>query len=265
VEAVYDVRAGFYENFVAAFEVGPTKVFSTEIFDLEVGAGGAVKDNDAVPHGREVPIAVRIEAGENRNNQGHGHQGYRAADSIRQVNIYTRKGDDGTTGLLYGGRVRKDSDPIEINGAVDEAQAALGLARAHGRADAELDEMLTRIERELYVLMAEIATLPENRDKLTFEVSMVSQGMVDRIEESIDQLATRVEMPTEFVVPGQNLTSAALDVARTAIRRAERLKVSYPIEGSFSGAYLNRLSDYVWMMARWQEGDEHVMAKGGRS
>jgi cob(I)alamin adenosyltransferase len=177
------------------------------------------------------------------------------------VTIYTRKGDDGTTGLLYGGRVRKDSDPIEINGAVDEAQAALGLARAHGRADEELDAMLTAIERDLYCLMAEIATLPENRHKLVDEQTLVTQAMVDALEANIDALATRVEMPKAFVIPGQNLTSAALDVARTAIRRAERLKVSYPIEGSLAGAYLNRLSDYVWMMARWQEGDEHVMAK----
>ena len=262
MEAFNHVRTCFHQNFVTALKVGPTKVLSAEVLDLKVGARGSVKDNDPVFDGGKVPIAVRSEARENGNSQRHRRQGYRATDSIPQVTIYTRKGDDGTTGLLYGGRVRKDSDPIEINGAVDEAQAALGLARAHGRADAELDEMLTRIERELYVLMAEIATLPENRDKLTPEVSMVSQGMVDRIEERIDELATRVAMPKEFVVPGQNLTSAALDVARTAIRRAERLNVSYPIEGSFAGAYLNRLSDYVWMMARWQEGDEHVMAKG---
>jgi cob(I)alamin adenosyltransferase len=68
-------------------------------------------------------------------------------------------------------------------------------------------------------------------------------------------------MPTEFVIPGQNLVSAALDVARTAVRRAERLTVSYGLEGSLAGSYLNRLSDLIWMMARWQEGDEHVLAK----
>ena len=66
------------------------------------------------------------------------------------MQIYTRNGDDGTTGLLYGGRVRKDTDPIEVNGAVDEAQAMLGLARAHGAEDPELDQMLTEIERDLY-------------------------------------------------------------------------------------------------------------------
>ena len=95
------------------------------------------------------------------------------------MGIYTRKGDDGTTGLLFGGRVRKDADPIEVNGAVDEAQAALGLARAHGYRDAELNEILMDLERDLYVLMAEVATLPENRSKLSAGTSLVTKEMVD--------------------------------------------------------------------------------------
>ncbi len=177
------------------------------------------------------------------------------------MRIYTRKGDDGTTGLLFGGRVRKDADPIEVNGAVDEAQAALGFARAQANGDEALDTMLVTIERELYVLMAEVATLPENRSKLTPEVSLITEDMIISLEERIDALSEKTEMPTEFVIPGQNLVSAALDVARTAVRRAERLTVSYGLEGSLAGSYLNRLSDLIWMMARWQEGDEHVLAK----
>ena len=177
------------------------------------------------------------------------------------MRIYTRKGDDGTTGLLFGGRVRKDADPIEVNCAVDEAQAALGFARAQANGDEALDTMLVTIERELYVLMAEVATLPENRSKLTPEVSLITEDMIISLEERIDALSEKTEMPTEFVIPGQNLVSAALDVARTAVRRAERLTVSYGLEGSLAGSYLNRLSDLIWMMARWQEGDEHVLAK----
>jgi cob(I)alamin adenosyltransferase len=182
--------------------------------------------------------------------------------NLGPMGIYTRKGDDGTTGLLFGGRVRKDADPIEVNGAVDEAQAALGLARAHGYRDAELNEILMDLERDLYVLMAEVATLPENRSKLSAGTSLVTKEMVDKLETLIDSLSERFAMPTEFVIPGQNIVSASLDVARTNVRRAERLSVSYKLDDSLVTPYLNRLSDLVWTMARWQEGDDHVLAKG---
>ena len=138
------------------------------------------------------------------------------------VKIYTRKGDDGTTGLLYGGRVAKSSPAIEVNGAVDEAQAMLGLARAEAEAGSELDDILLDLERDLWVLMAEVATAPENRHKLTAGASLVTPEMVTALEVRIDTLNERFEMPTEFVMPGQNRVSAALDVARTVVRRAER-------------------------------------------
>jgi len=177
------------------------------------------------------------------------------------VRIYTKKGDDGSTGLLYGGRVRKDSPAIELNGAVDEAQAALGVARAESGPGSELDEILVELERQLYVLMAEVATAPANRSKLTAGTSLVTAGMVAALEARIDDLSERVEMPTEFVVPGQNRLAAALDVARTVVRRAERLATADPMDGSLVVPYLNRLSDLVWTMARWMEGDEHMPAR----
>jgi len=192
------------------------------------------------------------------------------------MRIYTKKGDDGTTGLLFGGRVSKQSFRIELNGAVDEAQAALGLARAEAEPAGELDELLVSIERDLYVLMAEVATAPSNRRKLVPGTSQVSEAMVSKLESRIDDLMGRFEMPEEFVVPGQNRRSAALDVARTVIRRAERLAAGgldvdprgqsepvppAPLDGSYVVAYLNRLSDLVWAMARWQEGDVHVPAR----
>jgi cob(I)alamin adenosyltransferase len=177
------------------------------------------------------------------------------------MQIYTRHGDDGTTGLLYGGRVRKDAGAIEVNGAVDEAQAMLGLARSSASDLPGLDALLTEVERELYCLMAEVATAPENRSKLTEGVSKVTPAMVAELEVRIDELTEQIEMPTEFVIPGQNVLSASLDVARTVVRRAERLAVGLPLEGSEVVAYLNRLSDLVWTMARWAEGDEHVLAK----
>jgi len=178
------------------------------------------------------------------------------------VKIYTRRGDDGTTGLLYGGRVRKDSATIDLNGAVDEAQAALGVARAEADRGSELDELLIGLERDLWVLMAEVATAPDNRHKLTPGVSLVTEDMVAALEARIDALDERFEMPTEFVVPGQTRLGALLDVARTVVRRAERLAPTVVIEGSYVGPYLNRLSDLCWTMARWQE-DEHLPSRQG--
>ena len=175
--------------------------------------------------------------------------------------IYTKTGDDGTTGLYYGGRVAKDSAVIDINGTVDEAQAVLGLARAEAEPGSELDDLLTTLERELYVLMAEVATDPSNRDKLTPGSTLVTAAMVDDLGHRIDGFIDRIEMPTDFVVPGANRASAALDLARTVVRRAERLLWSAPIEGSLVGPYLNRLSDLLWALARWTEGEHHLQAR----
>jgi cob(I)alamin adenosyltransferase len=178
--------------------------------------------------------------------------------------IYTKKGDDGTTGLLYGGRVRKDSWRIELNGAVDEAQAAVGLARAETSTGSEAYERLTAVARELYVLMAEVATAPENRSKLQAGSTLVTADMVQSLEAGIDDLLERFEMPSDFTVPGENRVAAALDLARTIVRRAERLAVAdpEPPDGSLVVAYLNRLSDFLWAMARWQEGPDHTLSKG---
>ena len=177
------------------------------------------------------------------------------------VKIYTRKGDDGTTGLFYGGRVPKHAPSIEINGAVDEAQAALGLARAEAVPGSELDDIVLGLMRDLYVLMAEVATAPKNRAKLTPGSTAVTPEMVEALEERIDALSGRFPMPTDFVVPGKNRVSAALDVARTVVRRAERLaSAAPPASGSHVGPYLNRLSDLLWTMARWQE-EEHVATR----
>jgi len=176
--------------------------------------------------------------------------------------IYTRAGDDGTTGLLFGGRVPKHAPMIDANGAVDEAQAVLGVARAEAEAGSELDVMLTGLERALYVLMAEVATAPANRRKLKPGVSAVTEAMVTGLEQDIDRLSDRFAMPTEFVVPGENRVAAQLDVARTVVRRAERLVAAAPpAAGSQVGPFLNRLSDLLWTMARWQEGDHHVPAR----
>jgi cob(I)alamin adenosyltransferase len=177
------------------------------------------------------------------------------------VRIYTKRGDDGTTGLLFGGRVQKSAKRIELNGAVDEAQAALGVARAELEAGSELGELLVSLERDLWVLMAEVATAPANRKKLVPGKSLLTADMVAALEVRIDELTERTSMPAEFVVPGENRPSAALDVARTAVRRAERVAVTLPVPGSLVIPYLNRLSDLVWTMARVAEGEDHRTAR----
>jgi cob(I)alamin adenosyltransferase len=178
------------------------------------------------------------------------------------LKIYTRKGDDGTTGLLYGGRVAKDSPAIAANGTVDEAQATLGLARAESEAGCELDTLLIGLERDLYVLMAEVATAPPNRAKLVAGRTLVTGEMVDHLEDLIDQLTERFPPITEFVLPGRNRASAALDLARTIVRRAEREALALTVPGSLIGPYLNRLSDLLWTMARWQEQGESLPSRG---
>jgi cob(I)alamin adenosyltransferase len=170
------------------------------------------------------------------------------------MKIYSRKGDDGTTGLLFGGRVRKDAPAPAACGDVDEAQAALGVARATTEPGSELDGLLIGLERDLWVLMAEVATAPEHRDRLVAAKTLVTAAMVTALEPLIDDLAGRFEPPTEFVLPGQSPTAAALDVARTVVRRAERSALAVAVPGSSVVAYLNRLSDLLWTMARWQEG-----------
>ncbi|MGH9169257.1 MAG: cob(I)yrinic acid a,c-diamide adenosyltransferase [Acidimicrobiales bacterium] len=182
------------------------------------------------------------------------------------MSIATEKGDKGTTGLLYGGRVRKDSARIDCNGAVDEAQAAIGYARAllgsHGAPAAEAtDQLLVGIERDLWVLMAEVATAPANRRKLSAGVTLVTRDMVWALTERVHDIESQEVMPAEFVVPGANPASAALDVARTVVRRAERLAVSLDLPASsFVVAYLNRLSDLCWLLARAAES-EHLTAR----
>ena len=172
--------------------------------------------------------------------------------------VYTRTGDDGSTGLLYGGRVGKDTSGPAAYGAVDEAVSALGLARAEEERGSELDELLVRLERELFVVGAELATAPERREKLEPGVSLVTAEMVAALEPVIDDITARFDPPQEFVLPGENRVAAALDLARTVVRRAERESVAAARDGWLDGSrvvpYLNRLADLVYTLARWQEG-----------
>jgi cob(I)alamin adenosyltransferase len=176
--------------------------------------------------------------------------------------LWTGKGDDGTSGLLFGGREPKASPRFEAVGAVDEAQAAIGVARAEAPSDSELDLILTVLARDLWVLMAELATDDAHRSKLTPGGTLVTRDMVAALEAVIDDVAGRFELPNEFVVPGQDRASALLDLARTVVRRAERSSAAVAVEDSLVIPYLNRLSSVLWTLARWVEG-EPLLTRGG--
>ncbi len=169
------------------------------------------------------------------------------------MRIYTRGGDDGTTGLLYGGRVDKSGPRTEAYGTTDEAVAALGMARVF-IADSLLADLVLRLQRDLFVVGAELATATENSHKLRPGTTKVTAEMVDGLEEVIDDYVARIRMPEEFIVPGESRGSSFLDFARTVIRRAERQTVAMDRAGLLSDGevvrYLNRLADLVFVLAR---------------
>ena len=198
--------------------------------------------------------------------------------------VATGKGDDGTTGLLFGGtRVRKDDLRTDAYGTVDEAVAALGMARAELGITAEdgdrapviagLAATILRIQRELFVVGAELATNPEARDRQQDDATRVSQAMVDAIGETLAEAEASIELPTEFGVPGETRASAALELARTVTRRAERRVVTLAaddpaIAGGHILPYLNRLADLLWVLARMAEQAEArdaTVARPGRT
>ncbi len=180
------------------------------------------------------------------------------------MRIYTRKGDDGTTGLLFGGdRVSKADVRTDAYGTTDEAVSALGLARAAIGSETDATEvrlaaLILRIQRELFVVGAELATHPDRRERLTDGVSRVTADMVGALETDIDELELQMEQPKEFVIPGESMTGAALDLARTTIRRAERRCVALAgMDGLGDSSvipYLNRLADLLFVMARAADG-----------
>lgn len=196
-----------------------------------------------------------------------GRADERAIDSV----VATGRGDDGTTGLLYGGpRIEKDDPRTEAYGTIDEAVAALGLARAELGMKAQygvlgpgldaLGDVILRVQRELFVVGAELATTPEAWDRLIDGQTRVSAGMVAALTTTLEDLEHRIEMPREFVVAGETRTSAALELARTILRRAERRAVGLKRAGLLPGdhllPYLNRLADLVWVLARAAEQAE---------
>ncbi len=185
--------------------------------------------------------------------------------------VATGRGDDGSTGLLYGGpRISKDDLRTEAYGTIDEAVAALGLARAQlglkdrygvlSPAFGDLHTLILRLQRELFVVGAEMATNRDAWERLEDGRTRVSVAMIEGLEAVLHDVEEHVEMPREFVVPGETPTSAMLELARTTLRRAERRAVTLGREGLLPGPhllpYLNRLADLLWVLARAAEQAE---------
>lgn len=198
--------------------------------------------------------------------------------------VATGRGDDGTTGLLFGGeRVRKDDLRTEACGTIDEAVAALGLARAELGMKAQtgvlppsfggLGELILRLQRELFVAGAELATDPAARDRQRDGETRVSAEMVEGLEAVLREMEAAIELPREFVVPGETRVSASLELARTVVRRAERRAVTLAAHDEALAAgrllpYLNRLADLLWILARAAEQAETrraTVARPGRA
>jgi cob(I)alamin adenosyltransferase len=178
------------------------------------------------------------------------------------MKIYTRKGDDGSTGLWYGGRVQKSAGRPEAYGSVDEAASALGLCRAVADPGGELYEDILRIQNEFFVAGAELATAPEAADRLQPGVSKVTPEMVERLEADIDRYMERVDLPPKFVIPGGTELSARLDVARSVLRRAERRVTALDdVDGTLL-TYLNRASDALFAMARFADEPDPELFEG---
>ena len=174
----------------------------------------------------------------------------------RPVKVYTRYGDAGETGLLYGGRVSKNDPRTEAYGAADEAVSALGLGRALS-ADPEVQRIALRLQRELFTVGAELATDRADYAKLQQHFSVVTPEMTEALERDIDALGEQVELPRSFIIPGASAASAALDLARSTLRRAERRTVDLQAQGMLENPellrYLNRASDLLFMLARYED------------
>ena len=178
--------------------------------------------------------------------------------TVCPMKIYTRTGDRGQTGLFGGERVEKDDVRVEAYGTVDEANAAIGAARAAG-IPAACDEVLARVQEDLFVLGAELATAPNKREKLGF--ALLGTEDVERLERAIDAAEQELAPLKSFVLPTGTPGAAALHLARTVCRRAERRTLTAARTASVRTelvVYLNRLSDLLFVLARLANHEARV-------
>ena len=183
------------------------------------------------------------------------------------VKIYTKKGDDGTTSLWYGGRVPKHHGRTDAYGTLDEACSQLGVARALcGAEQQELAADILRLQDDIFVAGAELATAPEAAGRLEDGVSRATEEMVAELEQLIDRYMAQVELPPKFVIPGGNQLSAQLDVARATIRRAERRISELNEAGEIASEtvihFVNRASDAIYALARYADVDDPALFEG---
>lgn len=167
--------------------------------------------------------------------------------------FFTRRGDDGYTDLLGGPRMAKDDLRIAMLGEIDEANAAIGLGRAHAQGD-DTNETLLHVQKELYLLMADIATVAGK----AVDNPRFGQAQLDHLEQDIARYNDRITIPKEFVASGDTVPGATLDVARTVVRRAERAATHLFHIGDMGItntmiAYLNRLSSLLFGLARYED------------
>ena len=175
---------------------------------------------------------------------------------LARVSIVTKTGDDGTTALMYGRRVPKNHPRVEAYGAVDELNAALGMARATAEHELVRENVL-RIQKDLVVLMGELATAPEDLPRFLKDgFSQMNPSQTAKIEKLVTEIEPQISLK-HWAMPGASVPGAALDVARTTCRRAERLICALQQAGGLGNreivVYLNRLADLLWLLARWVE------------
>ncbi len=172
------------------------------------------------------------------------------------MRIYTKTGDAGRTRLLFGGGISKNDPRTEAYGSTDEAVSAMGLARALSN-DPLVKRILLRVQREMFTVGAELATSPGMEERLESSFSVVTAQMVERLERDIDDLDGRIDLPPSFIIPGASAASGALDLARSILRRAERRAVALndaePLDNPEILRYLNRLSDLLFILARYED------------
>lgn len=172
------------------------------------------------------------------------------------MKIYTKSGDAGETGLLFGGRVAKNDPRCEAYGEADFATSAMGLARALSQ-DGRVKEILLQVQREMFTLSGELATDAANYEHYKSNFHAITADNVDRLEMLIDELSAQVELPPKFIIPGASAASGAIDLARSALRSAERRIVGLEQRGTLPNKellrYVNRLADLLFMLARYED------------
>jgi cob(I)alamin adenosyltransferase len=184
--------------------------------------------------------------------------------------IYTKKGDDGTTSLWYGGRVPKSDARTDAYGTLDEAASILGVARSLAVAaeQAQLAADILALQNDFFIAGAELATAPEAADRLEDGISRVTEEMADSLDAKIDGYLEGVELAPQFTIPGGTQISAQLDVARAVLRRAERRTVELKEAGELASEailrFLNRASDLLFAMARATDEDDPSLFAGRR-